>query len=726
MSGGRTSVSDVDIDLAQLFRSLLRNWLRIVAFVLLVTAAAIAFAVTATPHYRAETRILIESGESVFTRPAAAAGEADRALVDEEAITSQVQLVASRDILRRAAEQLDLVSRPDFAGAQPGRLGRVLGLIGLGSDPDRIPPEERVVMAIEKGLVVYRIDRSRVIVVEFRHEDPEMAAAIPNAIADAYVAIQQQAKLLSNEDATQWLEPEIDELTRRVREAEERVAAYRAQTGLILGQNNSILASQQLSELSSELTRVRAARSSAEARADAIRTALSAGTSVETLPDILTAPTVQRLRERQIELQGQIADLSTALLDNHPRLRAARSQLSEIEGQIRRETEKVLQSLETEATTAQQRERALVADVNVLQAQAVQANDDEVELRALERDAASQRSLLESYLARYSEAASRLDRGYVPVDARIFARASAPYDPYFPKMVPIAGAALVGSLLIGAIVTLLAELFSGRAMRPAPGAPFEPVRQIDMPARRHELVDRDGKDVETLPAGALPATAALPADLDDLDNLDGPDAGAAVAPIDIEAAAGRIAGSDVARAIFVSPEGDEAAATSVMVARAIADGGLRVIFLDLTYSGAPSASMLDSGRFPGITNLLASDAQFTDIIRADLYSDCHVIPVGTADAERAMRAVDRLPIVMQSLTTAYDVVVVECGPTDAEGIARVIADDALLMMSVIEPDDAEVQATLSELQGAGYSGIAVVRPAEGEPPFQPERESDAA
>jgi uncharacterized protein involved in exopolysaccharide biosynthesis/Mrp family chromosome partitioning ATPase len=725
MSGGRPSVSDVDIDLAQLFRSLLRNWLRIVAFVLLVTAAAIAFAVTATPHYRAETRILIESGESVFTRPAGAAGEADRALVDEEAITSQVQLVASRDILRRAAEQLDLVSRPDFAGAQPGTLGRVLDLVGLGSDPDRIPPEERVIMAVEKGLVVYRIDRSRVIVVEFRHEDPEMAAAIPNAIADAYVAIQQQAKLLSNEDATQWLEPEIDELTRRVREAEERVAAYRAQTDLILGQNNSILASQQLSELSSELTRVRAARSSAEARADAIRTALSAGTSVETLPDILTAPTVQRLRERQIELQGQIADLSTALLDNHPRLRAARSQLAEIEGQIRRETEKVLQSLETEATTAQQRERALVADVNVLKAQAAQANDDEVELRALERDAASQRSLLESYLARYSEATSRLDRGYVPVDARIFARASAPYDPYFPKMVPIAGAALVGSLLVGAIVALLAELFSGRAMRPAPGAPFQPVRQIDMPARRYEPLDHDGNDVKASPA-AVPATAALPADLDDLDDLEKPGAGAAVAPIGIAAAAGRIAGSDVARAIFVSPEGDEAAATSVMVSRAIADGGLRVVFLDLTYSGAPSASMLDSGRFPGITNLLASDAQFTDIIRADLYSDCHVIPVGTADAERAMRAVDRLPIVMQSLTTAYDVVVVECGPTDAEGIARVIADDALLLMSVIEPDDAEVQATLSELEGAGYSGIAVVRPVEGEPPFQPERESDAA
>ena len=50
--------------------------------------------------------------------------------------------------------------------------------------------------------------------------------------------------------------------------------------------------------------------------------------------------------------------------------------------------------------------------------------------------------------------------------------------------------------------------------------------------------------------------------------------------------------------------------------------------------------------YAGITNLLASEAQFADVIHADLYSDCHVIPVGTADPARAMRAADRLPIIM--------------------------------------------------------------------------------
>ena len=74
------------------------------------------------------------------------------------------------------------------------------------------------------------------------------------------------------------------------------------------------------------------------------------------------------------------------------------------------------------------------------------------------------------------------------------------------------------------------------------------------------------------------------------------------------------------------------------------------------------------------------------------------MPVGTADPVRAMRAADRLPIIMQSLTTAYDVVIVECGPADAEGIRRLVADGTEIMVSVIEPDDA-IAAAAEDLEG---------------------------
>jgi Mrp family chromosome partitioning ATPase len=156
----------------------------------------------------------------------------------------------------------------------------------------------------------------------------------------------------------------------------------------------------------------------------------------------------------------------------------------------------------------------------------------------------------------------------------------------------------------------------------------------------------------------------------------------------------------------------------VLVAREVSDAGLRVLLLDLTASGAASRPMLDSGLFPGITDLLASEAQFSDVIHADLYSDCHVIPVGTADPARAMRAADRLPIIMQSLTTAYDLVVVECGPADAQGISRLVGEGTEVFLSMLEADDEVTQAAVRLIEN-GYPELTLVTPLGHETPGTP-------
>lgn len=711
------TTSDVDVDLGKLFASLIENWRRIVAVAFVVTGLAFMLAWTATPRYKAETRILIETRESVFTRTALA-GEGSNPILDEEGVTSQVEVVGSTDILKQVAQKLQLSKLPEFDEASSmSLLGRLLVIAGLKADPGEIPPDERVLKAFRERLTVYRVERSRVIVIEFSSQDPKLAAEVPNAIADAYVAVSRDAKLQSNADATDWLQPEIADLSEKVKAAEAKVAAFRSQSDLLLGQNNSVLATQQLSELASELSRVRAGRAAAEANAQSVRAVLDNGGSLEALPDVLSSGLIQRLRERQVQLKADIADLSTALLGNHPRIRALNSQLADLERQIRQEADKIQKGMETEAKTAQLREQQLIADLNALKAASARAGDQEVELRALEREAAAQRELLESYLTRYREASSRTERSYLPADARIFSRATVPGEPYFPKILPIAGAALVGSLLIMAVATLLRELFSGRAMRPAPRPAIEPVGQVPMPSIQAPPAETV---VEVRPATPKPKPELHPSLATYVPRVP------ILGEVSVERAAEKLVAGGATRAIFVSPEGDEAAAAAVLVAREVADAGLRVLLLDLTSSGAASRPMLESGVYPGITNLLASEAQFTDVIHADLYSDCHVIPPGTADPAHAMRAIDRLPIIMNSLTTAYDVVVVECGVADADAIRRLVSAATEVMVSVLEPTDEAIVLAAADLEAGGYGKPTLVTPAGYEPPFSPFPDRSAA
>ena len=112
------------------------------------------------------------------------------------------------------------------------------------------------------------------------------------------------------------------------------------------------------------------------------------------------------------------------------------AQLISINRQLRSEARKILASLENEASVAQLRERQLLASLDKIKVSSAQAGGEEVQLRALEREATSQRQLLETYLARFRESASRSQASSAPPDARIISRAIVPTEAYFPKKTP--------------------------------------------------------------------------------------------------------------------------------------------------------------------------------------------------------------------------------------------------------------------------------------------------
>lgn len=725
--------NDVDIDIGALFASLWRNKLRILVGSLLLTALAFLLMSLVSPKYRAETRILIETGESVFTRPANQQAD-DRPVLDQEGIKSQVELIGSSDLLKRVIVKLNLAKNPELsAGAEPSALSRLFGAVGIGNNPDEETRGDYILQSVRDRLLVYNVAAARVIVIQFSSKDPALAASVANAIADEYVATQQSAKSRANTDAAGWLQPEIADLSQSVKDAEAKVAAYRSSSDLLIGQNNAVLATQQLSELSTELSRVRANRAASEASAQSVRAALAKGAPVETLPAVMASPLIQRLRERQVQLNNDIADLSASLLSGHPRIRALRSQLADLNNQIRLEARKVLGSLEAEAETARLRESQLTSSLNELKEQSSKAGEEEVELRALEREATAQRQLLESYLTRYREASSRTDRGYLPADARIFSRADRPIEPYFPKKIPMTIAAFVASLLLLSIITLLRALFSGQALRPAsPQAVVAeettaPATVRSIPEQAPPVVvepaQPTAQPVAPLAADIreIPEEHALPEVKEQAPELDTPavEAPAAAPAIPtghsgIANVATRLMASGAARAVVVSPEGDEASALTILLVRELADRGVRVILVDMTGSGEIGRSMLDDKNLPGITNLLVSEKHFSDVIHPDHYSQAEIIPLGNHDPAKAMQSVGRLPMILNALQSAYDLVVVDAGPATVVELKHLLADGTELILGVVDPDDPDVAATAKAVYDAKLLEPELLTPFEKE------------
>jgi uncharacterized protein involved in exopolysaccharide biosynthesis/Mrp family chromosome partitioning ATPase len=667
-----------DLDLRAIWQALIKRkaWILIPT----VVAAALSFAAVniITPRYKSEAKILVEGRENVFLRPTVDRVE-DRSAPDAEAVMSQVQLILSRDLARDIIRKNKLAERPEFdpmlQGISP--LKALLAMVGVGRDPMKMTAEERVLDAYYDRLAVYAVDKSRVIVVEFQSRDPDLAAQVANSIADGYLVLQQANKQDQARTAGQWLSGELDNLRKKVADADSRVEDFRTRAGLFVGTNNTTLSNQQMGEINTQLNNARAQKANAESKARLIRSMLQSGSPIE-LTDVLNSEFLRRLNEQRVTLRAQLAEQSATLLDGHPRIKELKAQINDFDRQIRDEAAKTARSFENDAKLAGDTVTNLSASLDQLKKQAGTSNEQDVQLRALEREAKAQRDLLESYLAKYREATTRENIDAMPSDARIISRGIVTNTPAYPKKVPIVVIATLATFVLTTGLVVTGELLNMTAPRPL--SPSEPVMRDRAPGLR----------VREPRSEPVAAAANSDAELDRL-------------------AEHFIAAGDRARKITVL--GAETAAGTSLTALALArlmSRRANVVLVDLSLEpGALSAATLDPAA-PGVSDLVSGLATFGQIITRDKMSRVQIVGAGQIKPETAMLKSPRLAMAIDALTQVYDHVILDAGSIDGlpEELAASNAEAVLVTRSIF--DTATRTAVENELLKAGFRSVAVL------------------
>lgn len=726
MSEGRIAMNDAardgELDLGAVGRTLVRKKWWILGPAIAVAALTFVGVNLVTPKYKSEARIIIEGRENVFLRPEAEKGAMERdRTVDPEAVTSQVQLALSRDVARQVIKELKLGERPEFDSALRGvsLIRYSLGFLGLAKDPLSMTPEERVLEAYYERLTVFPVDKSRVISIEFQSSDPEFAAKVANTVADTYLAIQQSARRDQTRAANRWLSGEIDVLRKQVAEAEAKVEDFRARTNPV-GTNGMTLSSQTLGESNRELAAARSQKADLESKARVIRELIKRGGPLES-SEVLNSERIRRLNEQRVATRAQLAEQSSTLLDNHPRIKELKAQLGEIDRQVRDEAQSVARSLEIDAKIAGDRLESMQSSLDQLKRQAASNSGDDVQLRALDRQAKALRDLLDSYLAKNTEATARDSLGAVPSDARIISRAAVSNTPYFPKKLPIVLIATLATLFISAGFVTTGELLGGNVYRGVPVAeplvlerrldeapaavvaPIEPVEppELDAPAPkrswlpsfalgRKRAAEPDAE--EAVPAAAVAAEPARQGGLSIADLAQGVrDAG------------------DVGKRVAVvgAAAGIGTTMTAVALARDLASDR-RVVLVDLALDRPKLATITPDPRMPGIADLVRGTASFGQIIARDRHSRAQVIPAGRAGMAAAdVIGSERLKIAIDALTRSYDHVIIDASATPHaldDKIAR-LAPCAVLVASGLAASKAD--AVRDQMANAGFTDIAV-------------------
>lgn len=691
-------VESGDLDLHALGGALARKRGWIIAPTLLVLVASIAVINLVTPRYKSESRILIDGRENVFLRPSSDRSTEERQALDPEAVTSQVQLVLSRDLARDIIKKNKLAERPEFDPVLQGisPLKSLAALVGIGRDPFSMTPEERVLDAYYDRLQAYAVDKSRVIVVEFQSADPDLAARVANSIADGYLVLQQNARQDQARNASQWLAGEIESLRKKVSDAEAKVEDFRSKSSLFIGTNNTTLSNQQMGEVNTQLNNARSMKADAESKARLIREMLQSGKPIEA-SEVVNSELMRRLSEQRVTLRAQLAEQSSTLLGNHPRIKELKAQLGDLENQIRDEAAKISRSLENDARIASGRVDGLTASLEQLKKQATSTNGQDVQLRALEREAKAQRDLLETYLGKYREASTRETIDTAPAEGRIISRGIVSNTPAYPKKLPIVLIATLATLLLSSGLVVTGELLRQTAPRA--------VALTTAPAAvRHEQA------VDAVLVEPVPLQPQMTADADVGE----------IAEIGRLADSLRAAGAAAKKiTVLGTASGDAITLSALTIARQLARDA-RVVVVDLVGSSPTIAAVSADPMASGLAELMQGEASFAQVITKDRLSRLQLVGAGRPGFDRSLLQSPRVTLAIDALLRAYDHVVIDAG-TASDLPADLLTTNA---RAVVVPDasmTSEARTLMCEqLRAVGFSEVTMLNK-----PVQPSNAMEA-
>lgn len=693
-----------DISVGTFLAALRQNCLGIIGGAAVLSVCVWTICQFITPDFRAESRIALEP-KTISSVSANYETPEDQQL-SSDGMKAQVEFLTSGELLKDVSEKLNLTEHTEFNSVDTSIWARALAYLGLRSSLVDSTPDERVLQNLRNGLHVYNVRGTRLIAVQYSSANAQTAAEVANAVADSYIAMESAQNNKNNDSMAAWLASEVDDLHDKLGDTEKRLSDHQAANRLRSSQPDTDNIATKHSEVLAEISRLRAERSAFEASADIVSQALASGNIAGNLPDGMVQGTMQRLIELRLGLNSEIASLSVTLLDGHPRIKSLRSQLVDLNRQINAEGRKLLTSLNSATEIAKLRENDLNRELDQLNAELAHAHVPQLEAQALEQEVSAQRALLESYQKRFSEAGALANSDGIAAFSNISTRADVPIKPYSPNTLRVVIATFLLSLLLLAVSVLFLEMFKRRSRILELQDNFVVAEEIKMPAIG-AAGDIDSASAVTIsglknrrwtsPLRVHETIATKESLIDMSEN-----------PNSVKAVADGLIAVKSKRIIAVSPEGDDASIVTVKLVRELADRGNRVILVDMTAKGTLGRAMLDEGNRYGITDLLAGERRFNDTIHTDHYSQAHVMPLGKVVPAIAMRSADRLPHIMDALETAYDFVVVECGPSNSQQIERIFASSAVVIMNIVDPNDDRVITAAMDMDQSGYQDVIIL------------------
>ena len=676
------------VDLRRLWATLRRYRVVFAAVFLLVLAASILHATTATPVYTATASVMIDDRRHNVTP------DQQQVLSDLPAETgvvdTEVEIMRSRALAGRVVDTLNLTADPEFNKALRKGGFSLFGHARSAADttPDRERQRDATIDALINRIQVDRRGLTYVINIAVTSVSPAKAALLANTLADRYLTAQLDAKFEATQRANKWLEGRLGALRGEVTTAQQSVAQYQSSKGLLQA-TGSNLTEQRVAQLQSSESSAAADLAEKQARLNTARQQIANGGTGQDLGEALNSDLIRQLRVKLSDAVHQQQILSAKYGPRHPDVIAQENTQHQIEGDIQAEVNRIIASLQSDVNASQQRLGAIRSDLGQAQGTLASSKSAEVGMNSLQMNADAQSAVYKSLLDRFQQ--TSVQDGSLQSDAQMVSPAQTPLKPSSPnKKLDIALGVVLGAFA-GVATVVGMEMWSGEV--------------------------RTSDDVEKMlgvPAiGSVPTTKGATNQPPPKYLVDTPLSAFAESFRQLRAALRRADLDSPVKTLAVTSAlpGEGKSTTSMCLARSIALGGQKTIAVDCDLRRRSLHTMLAVKPAVGLLEVLAGTATLADAIIVDEPSGCHILPLTASKfTPRDVFGTQAFARLVAHLKEHYDFVVLDCAPVLAVADTRVIAevaDGVLFLVQWQKTAARAVKYAISAVEAVGGKVLGV-------------------
>lgn len=391
------------------------QWL-ILTFLLTVVTVVTVATFKMKPVYQATALVEVDK-EAQNVLPFQTEDAYSEYMDTEDYIDTQIKILQSETLALDTIRSLDLASYPEFGGVSGAQLVRPAGA------GDRRPA---ILGAFLGRLGVRRVPNSRLIEVTFSAQSPQLAAQVVNAHLQNYIEENFKSKYDATTQASGWLSSELEELRLQVEKSEDARIAYQRQNQIWQIDEKQNITTQKLGDLSEAVTTAQTDLAQKEAN---YRMAQEGG--IDAVAAMTNNGVIQDLLKRQSALDESYADAVNRYGPNFPKVQRIIDQQKEVQVDLGKARQAVIDGLRQDYETAKQRVSLLQDELNAQKVQADDMAEKLVQYNILQHDAQANKQLYDGLQEKLKEAT--ISAGLRSSNIRIVDPALVPTTPSAPR-----------------------------------------------------------------------------------------------------------------------------------------------------------------------------------------------------------------------------------------------------------------------------------------------------